>query len=212
MKLSTLARRTARITAALAILLPAAAAQAQDTTLTTTAAPAARRLEVRFTSGRLAAAGAPRNVIQDAPLSALQLSWRVTPGLAVTGTLGWARSHDLAATNAPKLDVFTGDLGLEARTAERRAIGELSTSTFVAAGAGARSYDSRSAGTPTTHNLAGYLGAGGELGFKRFALRIEARDYLSGFHAIGNGPSAAARNDVVIMAAFRINHRPLGAR
>ena len=58
-----------------------------------------------------------------------------------------------------------------------------------------------------TNNLAGYLAAGGELGMGRIALRIEARDYATGFKPLVGGGKSEARNDVVIMAALRFNRR-----
>jgi hypothetical protein len=78
---------------------------------------------------------------------------------------------------------------------------------FVGAGAGARSYDSRSHGEGATHNLSGYAALGGELGAGRFALRLEVRDYASGFKPLAGVGIVDARNDVVVMAALRFNRR-----
>ena len=62
-------------------------------------------------------------------------------------------------------------------------------------------------GGDATHNLAGYATVGGELGMGRVGLRLEVRDYVTGFELIDAGMSEA-RNDVVIMAALRFNrHR-----
>ena len=127
------------------------------------------------------------------------------PRIAVTGTFAWARSRDLANADTPKLDVFTSDLGIEARSKERSAAAPLSISTFAGFGAGVRTYNYRKLDVQATHSLAGYLAAGGELGVRRVALRIEARDYASGFRPFVGGSRSGTRNDVVIMVGVRLN-------
>ena len=67
-------------TGALALLLSAGSASAQ----TSDAQP--RRLGLLITGGAFVPTGAQRHVLGDAHLSAAQLSWRVRPSLAVTGT------------------------------------------------------------------------------------------------------------------------------
>ena len=42
---------------------------------------------------------------------------------------------------------------------------------------------------------------------RRIRLRVEARDYATGFKPIAGGGSANARNDVVMMAGLRIVRR-----
>ena len=165
------------------------------------------KLEFRVSGGELVATGAQRNSLKDAQLTAAQLSWLVRPSLAVTGTFGWARSRDVASANSPKLDVFTSDLGVEARPDTWVLRRSLTFSPFVGAGAGVRSYNYRNLDVDATNNLAGYGAVGGELGLGRFGLRIEARDYATGFKPLISRGSSAARNDVVIMAALRFNRR-----
>jgi hypothetical protein len=173
-----------------------------------TPAPPATGWEFRVTSGALVPTGSQRNFLKDAPVSTAQLSWVVRPSLAVTGTFGWARSRDLASPDNPKLDVFTSDLGVEARSAQWFADRSVTFSPFVGVGAGARSYNYRSLNVDATHNLAGYGTVGGELGMGRVGLRLEVRDYASGFRPLAGGGKSDTRNDVVIMAGLRFNrHR-----
>ncbi|MEO7083078.1 MAG: hypothetical protein ABI442_07725 [Gemmatimonadaceae bacterium] len=81
-------------------------------------ADSARTWEVRATSGGFIPTGVARNTLKDAQLSAIQVSWLVRPLFALTGTFGWARSRDLRTTDHPKLDVFSYDVGAEARGSE----------------------------------------------------------------------------------------------
>lgn len=195
--------RTARTagTALTLLLAPvyAAAAQSPDTP--------ARRWEFRVTGGALVATGDQRSVVKDAQMSAAQLSWLVRPSLAITGTFGWARSRDLASAGTPKLDVFTSDLGFEARPTTWFANRAISFAPFVGAGAGARSYNYRKLDLAATNNVAGYGAVGGEVGVGRVGLRVEARDYVSGFEPLTGVGTSGTRNDVVIMVGLRLDRQ-----
>jgi len=48
---------------------------------------------------------------------------------------------------------------------------------------------------------------GGELGVRRIRLRVEARDYVTGFRPLAGGGSSDTRNDVVVMAGLRLTRR-----
>ncbi len=191
--------RTATILGVVAALaaLPAPSAAQEH-------APAERHWELRFTSGSFMPVGEQQRVLRSAPLTAAQLSWTPRPSLAITGTLGWARSRDRLAAGTPKVDAFTADVGAELRAA----VGRTSFSPFVGVGAGSRSYDSHGRGTETTHNLAGYAAVGGELVIRRVGLRVEARDYVTGFKPMRDAERSAVRNEVVVMTALRLVRRP----
>jgi hypothetical protein len=144
-----------------------------------TSAPQARTWELRFTSGAFVPTGSQRNFLKDAQTSAAQVSWVVRPSLAVTGTFGWARSRDVASVDRPKLDVFTSDLGVEARPAQWFADRAVTFSPFVGVGAGARSYNYRKLDvTPRTTSPAAAPSA--RLGMGRVGLRLQVglRDRL----------------------------------
>lgn len=163
--------------------------------------------ELRIPSGSFIATGAQGDQLKNAHLTALQVSWLVRPQLAVTGTFAWARSRDLASNGAPKLDVFTSDLGVEARSRKWSAASRVTVSTFGGIGAGIRSYDYVKLDAGARNNLAGYASAGGEVGMGRAALRIEARNYTAGFKPLVGAGKSDTRNDTVIMAALRFNRR-----
>jgi hypothetical protein len=172
-----------------------------------TSAPPSKSWELRFSSGALVPTGNQRNSLKDAQVSAAQLSWVVRPSLAITGTFGWASSRDLASVGAPKLDVFTSDLGVETRPAQWFTERAVSFSPFLGLGAGARSYNYRKLDVDAAHNLAGYAGVGGEIGIGRVGLRVEVRDYVAGFKPLIGAGKSDTRNDVVIMAALRFKKR-----
>ena len=53
-----------------------------------------------------------------------------------------------------------------------------------------------------THNLAGYASLGGQLGYKRVGLRIEARDYATGFKPLAVAGTSDRRNDVAVLVGL----------
>lgn len=185
--------------AALALMLPAVARPADAQ------APAQPRNAWEFiaSSGALVPTGAQRDAVKDAPLSTAQLSYVIRSRFAVTTMFGWARSRDLLAAGDPKVDIFTYDVGAEARGARWQARDGLALTPFAGVGAGARSYNHRRLDVDATHDVAGYGAVGGELGMGRVHLRLEVRDYVTGFKPLVGGGEASARNDVVAIVGLR---------
>jgi hypothetical protein len=177
----------------LAMLLAGARPSAAQTQANPTSA-----WEFRATSGGLVATGAQRHAVKDA-----QVSWLVQPSLALTGTFGWARSRDLLTADDPKLDVFSYDLGAEARASEWFAGNAVTLTPFAGGGFGARSYNYRNLDVDATHNIAAYGTVGGELGMRRVGIRLEVRDYVTGFKPLAGRGASDTRNDVVIMVGLR---------
>ncbi|MDB4891590.1 MAG: hypothetical protein JWL61_3445 [Gemmatimonadetes bacterium] len=197
MNISTVVSRAAL---AVVALISSAQPSAAQTSTTPTSA-----WELRFTSGALVPVGEQRNSLKDAQMSAAQLSWVVRPSLAITGTFGWARSRDLASVDTPKLDVFSSDVGVELRGTEWFADRAMTLKPFAGLGAGARSYNYRNLNVDATNNLAGYGTVGGELGVGRVGVRLEVRDYVTGFKPLAGTGTPATRNDVMMMLGFRFN-------
>ena len=190
------------LVALVVLLFSPRASLAQDSTSPATA------WELRVTGGAYVPTGGQRHAVDDAHLTAVQLSWLARPSLAVVGTVAWARSRDLVSADAPKLDVFSSDLGVEVRPARLSISGSKTLRLFAGLGVGARSYNHRKLDLPATHNLAGYAAAGSEMGVRRVSLRLEVRDYFTGFRPlVGNGESRA-RNDVVVMATVGFRRSP----
>lgn len=156
--------------------------------------------ELLVPAGALMPTGAQRDAIRSANITAVQLSYVVRPTIAITSTFGWARSRDVAMSGAPRLDVFTYDLGAELRAPRWKK----GFTPFVGGGAGGRSYNHRKLDVDATHNLAAYGSAGGELAIKRVAIRLEARDYVAGFKPLNGAGASRTGNDVVVMAGLRL--------
>lgn len=174
--------------------------------------PQPRRWEFRLASGELMPMGGERDVIRQAQLSAAQLSWLPRPSLALSATFGWARSRDRGSVNEPKLDVFMSDVGVELRSATWFAGHAVTFSPFAGLGAGARSYNYRSLGVDATHNLSGYGAIGGELAAGRAGLRLEARNYTSGYKPLVGAGTSDTHRDVVFMVALRFSRQRAAQR
>jgi hypothetical protein len=165
------------------------------------------RWELLVPTGTVVPTGAQRAALKRGTMNALQLAYVAHPALAVTATLGWARTRDLASADAPKLDLFTYDVGAEVRAPRWRSGEAVTFVPFAGVGAGARSYNYRSLDVGARHNVAAYGAVGGELGVRRVRLRLEARDYVTGFKPLVGAGGAATRNDVVVMAGLRVVRR-----
>jgi hypothetical protein len=100
--------------------------------------------------------------------------------------------------------VYTYDVGAELRIPNWMYGRKVTFMPFAGAGAGGRSYNYRSLDANATHNLATYASLGGEAGYRRIRFRVEARDYLSGFKPLVANGASGNRNDVTVMAGFRI--------
>jgi len=179
-----------------AVAVSGSSAAAQD-------ASRSSRWEFLVSSGRLVPTGAQRGAVQAGNHTAAQLARSITPSLALTSTLGWARSRDVAVAST-HLNVFMVDVGSELRAQRSTNTDGFSLSPFATAGIGARSYRARSVSASARHNAAAYLGAGGEIGIYRVRVRLEARDYVSGFRSFDGTGATVGRNDIVMMAGLRL--------
>jgi hypothetical protein len=166
-------------------------------------APEPARWEFRVSSGALVPTGARQDELTRGKFTAAQISYTVSPRVVVVGTTGWGRARG-TAIGAPKLDVFSYDVGTEIGPARPQAGRRLTFRPFAAAGAGGRSYNYRDEALDAAHNLTAYAGFGGELGIRRVHLRIEARDYVGAFTPLDGKGNAAARNEVVFLAGVRL--------
>ena len=178
---------------------------AQDST--SQAARKVARWELTIPSGALVPTGVQRDAIKRGELTAVQLMYAVRPAFAITSTFGWARSKDVATVDQPKLDVFTYDVGAEARAPQWITNETLSFSPFAGVGAGGRSYNYRKLDVDATHNLAAYASAGGDIGVRRLHLRLEARGYGAGVKPLTGSGAARTGNDVVVMVGLRLVSR-----
>jgi hypothetical protein len=198
---------TTVVTAALSCSIVAASslsAQTADSSATSAKQP---RWELNVPSGAMIPTGVQREAVKRGNMSAVQLTYVAQPSIAIVSTFGWARSKDVATAGAPKLDVFTYDIGGELRAPKWIASETMSFSPFAGVGAGGRSYNYRKLDVDATHNLAAYASAGAELGMRRLRLRLEARDYVAGFRPLTGAGASRTGNDVVMMVGVRLVSR-----
>jgi hypothetical protein len=194
---------SALIAAAMSCTIVVASNLSAQVTDSESASMAKSRWGFLVNSGTLLPTGAEHDAIKRGNLTAAQLTYVVRPALAITSTVGWARSHDIAIGGDPKLDVFTYDVGAELRAPTWSTGNAVAFTPFAGAGAGGRSYNYRKLDVDATHNLAAYGSVGGELGFLRVRVRLEARDYVTGFKPLNGGGATRAGNDVIVMAGLR---------
>ncbi len=162
--------------------------------------------EFSVNSGRLFSAGTQPGNVKGAEFSAAQLFYLPSPNFAVTGAVGWGRSRDLSVAGSPKLDIFTYDFGAEIRADRQKISRSITFRPLLGAGVGARSYSYRNLPISTASQPAGYVSAGGEFGHNRVRLRVELRDYLSGFRPRNSG-ATELRNDMTLIIGLRLVER-----
>ena len=159
--------------------------------------------ELRPYVGAYIPTGDQRDLLKDAVLVGGQASYRINPNFALTGTLGWSPSEDRVTPGNQKLDLWSYDVGGELRAPSWIQSGALDFTPIVGLGAGARTYNYRDLDVNSKTNFAGYGVLGGELGFGRFGLRLEARDYVSQFKPF-DGSDSKTRNDVTLATGLTL--------
>lgn len=189
-------------------LLAAAAVLALSSAAVTTNAGAqdvlgSRGFELRPYAGAYIPTGDQRDLLKDAVLVGAQASYRVTPKFAVTGTVGWSPSKDRITVGDETLDLYQYDVGAELRAPSWFTSGAWDFTPFAGLGVGGRTYDYRDLDVDAKTNVAGYGVLGGELGFGRTGIRVEARDYVSRFKPFDGG-DAKTRNDVTVAAGLTL--------
>jgi hypothetical protein len=201
---TTIIRRTVLTALGLgALLVAAASAEAQDEVLTTRSV--ASPFELRPFAGAYIPTGDHRDFLKDAVLVGAQASWRVIRQVAITGTFAWAPSEDRITVGDEKLDVYQYDVGAEARAQSWYNRGSWDFTPFVGLGVGGRTYNYRDLDdVDAKTTIAGYGALGGEVGFGRLGLRLEARDYVSRFEPLVGDGEAKARNDVTVAAGLTV--------
>lgn len=162
-------------------------------------------LEIRPFAGGFIPTGPARPILKDALLAGAQVSVRLIPQFAVTGTFGWSPNNDRAIPGEPTLDIYQYDLGVEARGAGWFRGNGWDLTPFVGVGGGGRTYNFRDFSASSTTDVDGYGALGIDLGYGRIGLRLEARDYISQFHPLpGSDAATTNHNDIALMAGLRV--------
>jgi hypothetical protein len=161
--------------------------------------------EIRPYVGAYIPTGDQRDLFKDAILVGAQGSYRFTPALALTATVGWSPTEDRLTAGQETVDLLQYDLGAELRAPSWLQGESWDFSPFFGLGIGGRTYDYRDLdNVDAKTNVAGYGALGGEFGFGRLGLRIEGRDYVSRFEPLTGNGEAKTRNDVAVAAGLTI--------
>jgi Outer membrane protein beta-barrel domain len=202
MSRNTISTNPARALAA-AIFAFSSALAASKATAQDAVAHHSNGFELRPYVGAYIPTGDQRDLLKDAVLVGGQASYRINPNFALTGTLGWSPSKDRITPGDQTLDVWQYDLGAELRAPSWFTSGAWDFTPFIGLGAGGRTYNYRDLDVNSKTNVAGFGGVGGELGFGRVGLRLEARDYVSQFKPFDGGDSKT-RNDVTVATGLTL--------
>lgn len=162
--------------------------------------PVARKLELAPFVGAFIPTGDQRDVLDDAVLAGLTLSYEVHPYVAVVGSLGWAGSQGDGFASDEDLDVFQYDVGVQGQYRFELRNG-VALKPFVGAGLGGRTYDFRDLAVDSETDFAGYFSAGAELEYRQLAFGLTVRDYISDYDGIGVEEESSTRNDVTVFAS-----------
>lgn len=169
-------------------------------------APKKPGFEFVMPTGTITPAGERGDDLERANLTAVQVSYGLRPDLVITSTVGWARTRPVVRNTDSRLDMFTYDLGAECRIPRRVGDRRFNVKPFTGIGVGARSYNYRDDDAVTTHNLAAYASAGGEIALAKVRVRLEVRDYMTWLNPSG-ATNSVRRNDVAVMAGLRLGVR-----
>jgi hypothetical protein len=161
----------------------------------------ARKFQISPYAGAFIPTGDQRDVLDDAFLAGLTLSYDVHPYVAVVGSFSWAGSQGQEAFSLNQdLDLFQYDLGVQGQYPLAIGYG-LTLKPFVGAGLGARTYSFRDLEVDSETDLVGYFSAGANVEYRQLAFGLTLRDYISDYDGIGRNESSATRNDLGLFAS-----------
>jgi hypothetical protein len=175
------------------------------------------RFEVRPFVGAYLPTGDQRDLLSDVVVVGGQVGYAVTRNVSVLGSFGWAAPKDALGSVAggagrsgrgETVDLFQYDVGVEGRVPGLLGGMTWAVSPFAGVGAGGRTYRYRDLdGSDAQTNVAGY----GALGLDvaptagRLGLRVEARNYVSGFKGLrGEFADRRTRNDLTLTAGLAV--------
>lgn len=139
------------------------------------------RLELRPFAGLYVPAGSMADDFKSASLIGIQPALELTRNLHLLGTFGWTDGRSkIGALNDDRATMWQYDLGFEFNGYSEFGSGWLFR-PFVGLGAGARTYEYKSAGVGDRTCTAGYGALGTEFQKLAIALRVESRGYLNCF-------------------------------
>lgn len=160
---------------------------------------AQRKLSVAPYVGAFLGTGDQRDLLDDAVLTGLTVSYEAHPYVAVVGAFGWSPTQVKGL--AEDLDLFQYDLGVQGQYPVALANG-FTLKPFVGVGAGARTYSFRDLDVDAETDFAGYLSAGANVEYRQLALGLTARDYLTAYDGLAGEDESSTRNDLGLFASI----------
>jgi hypothetical protein len=186
-----------KLIAAIAVLaaLPTGHALAAD--------PAERTpFQVAPYAGAFVATGDQRDVLDDAVLTGLTLSYDVTPYVAVVGSFGWSPTEVKDMANGD-VDLYQYDVGVQGQYAFDVGHG-FTLTPFVGLGVGARTYNFRDLSVDAETDFAGYVSTGATVQYRMLAVSLTARDYVSHYDGLGLTSESTTRNDLGLFGSVGV--------
>jgi hypothetical protein len=160
----------------------------------------ARKFQVSPSVGAFIATGDQRDILDDAVLTGLTLSYDVHPNVAVVGSFAWALSKSVALGVEDDLDLFQYDVGVQGQYPF--SLGQkLTLKPFLGAGVGARTYSFRDLDVDSETDFAGYFSGGANLEYGNLAFGVTVRDYVTAFDGIAVDADSATRNDLSVFGS-----------
>jgi hypothetical protein len=149
--------------------------------------------EVRPLVGAYVPTGSMRDAFEPATMLGAQFGLELSRNFHVLATGTWTQGHNNFDFSTDRVNIWQYDVGVEGNLI--RPLGEeWLFRPFLGVGAGGRTYDYRAGGVDTKSCTAGYAALGSEFETGAYALRAEARDYLSCFESPVTGEKQT-RND-----------------
>jgi hypothetical protein len=154
--------------------------------------------EVRPFVGAFIPTGDQRDVMNDQLFMGLQGGAELAKRLHLLGTLAWAPRGD------NKVMTYNYDAGVE--TFRPFPMGEKwEIRPFLGAGLGGRTYNDHRNNDHLETYLTWYGALGSEFQLDRFALRVEARDYMTRFEGLDGRAPQDTRYDIAVFSALAIH-------
>lgn len=158
------------------------------------------RFEMRPFAGAYVPTGRQSDAFGSAFTLGTQGAVDVTRSIAFVGNFAWIHGTDRLSVMGARVETFQYDAGLEVGLS-RPVEAAFMLRPFVGLGGGARTYGYRDPDNATRTFATGHAALGTEFLVGRTALRLELRDYVSGYAAPGSTKSVT-RNDVTYTLGF----------
>jgi hypothetical protein len=159
------------------------------------------RPELRPLIGAFVPTANQADVFKSAVLVGGEAAMEVNKFTTLLGSFSWAPAKLKLSGFDDKANVYSYDVGLEiARTTKLTESWDFKP--FLGAGVGGRTYAYADAALPGNTGMLGYGALGTEFQFGVTALRLEARDVVTGFKDPLGNRKTSTRNDVALFVGF----------